>query len=206
MLEIRKDFPILDVPVHNKPFVYLDNAATTLKPNQVVDRMSDFMKSEMSNIHRGVHYYSEKATKSYEAVRTKIKKWINANSTREICFTSGATHSLNQFAISYAEKFLREGDEVIISYMEHHSNIVPWQILRDKKKLIIKVIPINDNGELELEAFEKLITNKTKLLSVVYISNSLGTINPIEEMVKTIPSKKYSCDVRLCSSYGTFPH
>ncbi|HZW38631.1 MAG TPA: cysteine desulfurase [Ignavibacteriaceae bacterium] len=182
--KIRKDFPILNKMVRNKPLIYLDNAATTQKPLSVINKISEYYSLYNSNVHRGVHSLSEAATKAYEDSRTKIKNFLNASSEREIIFTRGTTESINLVAYSYGRKFLSEGDEIIISAMEHHSNIVPWQLLAEEKKLKLKVIPINDKGELLLDEFDKLLSPKTKLVSIVYISNSLGTINPIEYIIK----------------------
>ncbi len=181
--EIRKDFPILSTRVHGKPLVYLDNAATTLKPKSVIDRIRRYYEKECSNVHRGVHYLSELATKHFEATRGKVKEFINASRTEEIIFTRGTTESINIVAQSYGRKFLRKGDDILISAMEHHSNIVPWQMLCEEKGCVLKVIPINDDGELIWPEFEKLLTPKVKFVSIVYISNSLGTVNPVKKII-----------------------
>lgn len=182
--KIRNDFPILNQLVHNKPLCYLDNAATTQKPQVVIDTINDFYSTTNSNIHRGVHYLSERSTQAYENTRTIVKDFINAKSEKEIIFTSGTTASINLVAQTFGRKFFTVGDEVIITNMEHHSNIVPWQILCEEKKAKLKVLPINDKGELQIERLNNLITDKTKLISVVHVSNSLGTINPINEIIK----------------------
>lgn len=181
---IRNDFPLLKRKVRGKELVYLDNAATTHKPNIVISSQEKFYSSYNSNIHRGVHLLSQEATDAYEKTRTIIKNFINAQHEHEIIFTRGVTEGTNLLAHSFGEKFIKEGDEIIISHMEHHSNIVPWQMLCERKNAKLKVIPINDNGEIEFEEFKKLLNEKTKLVSVVHISNSLGTINPIEEIIK----------------------
>jgi cysteine desulfurase/selenocysteine lyase len=179
----RKDFPNLKVKVRGKSLVYLDNAATTFKPLSVIAAVEAHYKKETSNIHRGVHYLSEKATAAYESARERVARFINANETKEIIFTRGTTESINLVAASYGRAFLKSGDEIIITEMEHHSNIVPWQILCEEKKCTLKIAPINDHGELILEEFKKLISPKTKFISLVYISNSLGTINPVKEII-----------------------
>jgi cysteine desulfurase/selenocysteine lyase len=181
--EIRRDFPNLSITVHGKPLVYLDNAATTLKPQCVIDRISEHYKKETSNVHRGVHYLSERATAEFEKVRGKICRFLNATHSSEIIFTKGTTDSINLVAHSYGRTFLQKGDEVIISEMEHHSNIVPWQMLREEKGIILKIIPIDDTGAYSIEDFQKLLTSQTKFVSLVYISNSLGTINPVAEII-----------------------
>lgn len=182
--KIRADFPTLKVLVRNKPLVYLDNAATTQKPQSVIDSIIDYYTNYNSNIHRGVHLLSQKATDEYEKSRKKIQKFINAKHIEEIIFTRGTTESINLVAHSYGRLVLNEGDEVLISGMEHHSNIVPWQLVCAEKKALLKVIPLNDDGEIIFEEFEKLISEKTKIISIVHISNSLGTINPIEDVIK----------------------
>ncbi|HCI44759.1 MAG TPA: cysteine desulfurase CsdA [Candidatus Omnitrophica bacterium] len=181
---IRQDFPNLHVSVHGKPLVYFDNAATTFKPRVVLEAMDGYYQKYTSNVHRGVHELSEKATAAYEGARGKVQKFLNARDAKEIIFTRGTTESINLVAYSYGRHSLKPGDEVLISEMEHHSNIVPWQMLREEKGCVLKVIPFNDQGELIYSEFEKLLTAKTKLLSIVYISNSLGTINPVQKMIK----------------------
>ncbi len=181
--QIRKDFPILNQTVYNKPLVYLDNGASSQKPSVVIEGIKVYYENENANIHRGVHYLSQKATDKYEAARTTIASAINAKHTHEVIFTKGATESINLVAFSFGE-LLNKGDEILISHMEHHANIVPWQMLCERKGTVLKVIPMYQDGTLDMEAFESLLTEKTKLLSIVHISNTLGTINPIEEMIE----------------------
>jgi cysteine desulfurase/selenocysteine lyase len=183
--QIRKDFPILDRQVYGKPLVYLDNGATTQKPRVVVDSIVDEYYSVNANVHRGVHYLSQQATELHEASRETVRQFINARSTNEIVFTRGTTESINLMAASFGEEFMGEGDEVIVSVMEHHSNIVPWQLLAARKGIQIKVIPMNDRGELLLDEYERLFTERTKLVSVAQVSNVLGTVNPIKQMART---------------------
>jgi cysteine desulfurase/selenocysteine lyase len=182
--KIREDFPILEREVYKHPLVYLDNAATTQKPRVVVDSIVNEYYSANANVHRGVHYLSQIATELHEASREKVRKFLNARSTSEIIFTRGTTESMNLLAYSYGEAFLEDGDEVIISVMEHHSNIVPWQILQQRKKIVLRVIPMNDNGELLLDEYKKLFNERTKLVSVTHVSNVLGTVNPIKELIR----------------------
>ncbi len=181
--KIRSCFPNLNISVHGQPLVYLDNAATTLKPQSVIDQVAKYYTTGTSNVHRGVHYLSEQATAEYERTREKIKKFINAGKTSEIIFTSGTTEAINLVVQSYGQSFLQEGDEIIISEMEHHSNIVPWQLFCQNKGCILKVVPIDDHGQLCLDEYRKMITPRTKFVSMVYISNSLGTVNPIREII-----------------------
>ncbi len=180
--KVRADFPILSRMVYNRPLIYLDNAATTQKPQCVIDAISEEYQSVNANVHRGVHYLSQKATELHENARERVRQFINACSTSEILFTRGTTESLNLMASSYGEAFLKEGDEILISEMEHHSNIVPWQILCERKGCRIKVIPFNKKGEIEIENYEKLFTERTRLVCVAHVSNVLGTVNPIKEM------------------------
>ena len=187
--EIRKDFPNLNVRVHGKPIVYLDNAATTFKPKIVIETIDNHFKTGTSNVHRGVHFLSEQATEQFENARKKVQQFINAAKPQEIIFTKGTTESINLVANSYGRKFLNSGDEIIISEMEHHSNIVPWQILCEEKGCILKVVPINDQGELIFAEFEKMLGPKTKFVSMVYNSNSLGTINPIKKVIEKAHEK-----------------
>jgi cysteine desulfurase/selenocysteine lyase len=182
--KIRKDFPILSTEVYGKPLVYLDNAATTQKPQCVIDTIEQYYKGINSNIHRGVHFLSEKATTNYEESRVKIRDFLNAKSTNEIIFVRGTTEAINLVAASYGNKNIKEGDEIILSTLEHHSNIVPWQLLCERTGAKIKVIPINDKGELIIEEYEKLFTDRTKFVSVVHVSNSLGTLNPVKKIVE----------------------
>ena len=179
----RADFPILSERVHGKPLVYLDNAATTQKPRSVIDCVRRYYEETNSNIHRGVHTLSEKATAQYEAARETVRRFINAGSTREIIFTRGTTESINLVAQSFGRTNLEAGDEILISAMEHHSNIVPWQLLCEQTGAVLKVIPIDDAGEVRLDEFEKLLSPRTRLLALVHVSNALGTINPVSEMV-----------------------
>ncbi|MBI3579721.1 MAG: aminotransferase class V-fold PLP-dependent enzyme, partial [Ignavibacteriales bacterium] len=180
---IRKDFPILSQKVHGKPLAYLDNAATSQKPQFVINAISEYYRSENSNIHRGVHYLSEKATQDYENVRAKVQRFINASSTKEIIFTRGTTESINLVASAYGRKFITAGDEILISAMEHHSNIVPWQILCEEKGATLRIIPINNDGEIVLDEYQKLLSSKTKIVSIAHVSNALGTINPVKQMI-----------------------
>lgn len=182
--KIRADFPILSREVYGKPLVYLDNGATTQKPRCVVDAITDEYYSVNANVHRGVHFLSQQATELHEASRETVRKFINAGSTNEIVFTRGTTESINLLASSFGEAFMHPGDEVIVSVMEHHSNIVPWQLLAERKCINLKVIPMNDRGELLIDEYEKLFTDRTKIVSVVHVSNVLGTVNPIKEMIK----------------------
>lgn len=179
---VRDNFPILSRQVYNRPLVYLDNAATTQKPACVVDAMVNEYYTVNANVHRGVHFLSQQATDLYEAARETVRQFINARESREIVFTRGTTESLNLVATAYGEAFLNEGDEVIVSVMEHHSNIVPWQMLRERKGIVLKVAPMTDEGVLDLEATERLFTPRTKLLSVAHVSNVLGTVNPVKQL------------------------
>jgi cysteine desulfurase / selenocysteine lyase len=181
--EIRKDFPILKELIHGKPLCYLDNAATTQKPKSVIDSDIYFYTHLNSNIHRGVHFLSEAATKTYEDARIKVQKFINASSEKEIIFTRGTTESINLVSQSLGRSILKEGDEIIISTMEHHSNIVPWQLIAAEKKANLKIIPISDKGDLILDDYKELFSSKTKIVSLVYVSNSLGTINDVESVI-----------------------
>jgi cysteine desulfurase/selenocysteine lyase len=183
VLEIRKDFPILNQTIHGKPLVYFDNAATTQKPQSVIQAISEYYQEFNANIHRGIHTLAEKATAEYEGTREMVRKFINASSTDEIIFTRGTTESINLVAATFGRQQVKAGDEVIITTMEHHSNIVPWQMLCEEKGATLKVIPINDRGEIILEEYEKLLSERTKLVAAVYVSNSLGTINPVKEII-----------------------
>ncbi len=182
--KIREDFPILSRKVYNRPLVYLDNGATTQKPFCVIDCINNFHLERNSSIHRGLHYLSEQATESYENARETVKEFINAKFPHEVIFTSGTTGSINGLAISFGEKYINEGDEIIITAMEHHSNIVPWQMLCERKKALLKVLPFNDKGELLTDEFEHLLTPRTKIVAVIHVSNALGTINPVEDIIK----------------------
>lgn len=187
--KIREDFPALHQLVYKKPLVYFDNAATTQKPKVVIDTLLEYYNKQNSNIHRGVHYLSQQATSAYEDARRVIQKFINASYSHEIIFTRGTTESINLVASSFAKKFLNKGDEIVISGMEHHSNIVPWQMVCEEKQAVLKVIPFNEAGELIIEELEKLLNENTKLLAITHISNALGTINPIKEIIKKANSK-----------------
>lgn len=180
--KIRGDFPILSRTVYNKPLVYLDNSATTQKPRVVVDSIVREYYSENANVHRGVHFLSQQATDLYEKARGRVRTFINARSDKEIVFTRGTTESLNLVASSFGERFMGEGDEVIISAMEHHSNIVPWQLLQERKGIRLRVIPINDCGELLLDEYEKLFNKRTRIVAVTHVSNVLGTVNPVKQI------------------------
>lgn len=183
--EIRQDFPILQREVYGRPLIYLDNAATTQKPRSVVEAISNEYYSTNANVHRGVHFLSQKATDLHEAARERVRQFINARSTAEVLFTRGTTESLNLVASSFGEAFLKEGDEVIVSVMEHHSDIVPWQLLRERKGIVIRVIPMDDSGRLDLEAYERLFSERTRLVCVAHVSNVLGTVNPVKQMAAT---------------------
>lgn len=183
--KIREDFPILQREVYGKPLIYLDNGATTQKPRCVVDAITEEYYSVNANVHRGVHFLSQKATELHEASRETVRKFIHAKNSNEIIFTRGTTESINLLVTSFGEEFMKEGDEVIISTMEHHSNIVPWQMLAARKGISIKVIPINDKGELLIEEYEKLFSDRTKIVSVTHVSNVLGTVNPVKQMIAT---------------------
>ena len=182
--KVRESFPILSRTVYGKPLVYFDNGATTQKPLCVLDAMQEEYLNVNANVHRGVHWMSQQATDLHEAARETVRKFINARSTTEIVFTRGTTESLNLVASSFVEGCMKEGDEVIVSTMEHHSNIVPWQLQEQRKGIVLKVIPMTDEGELLLEEYEKLFTDRTKLVSVTQVSNVLGTVNPIKEMIR----------------------
>lgn len=183
--KIRADFPILDREVYGKPLIYLDNGATTQKPRQVVEAITDEYYSVNANVHRGVHFLSQQATELHEASRETVRRFINARSSNEIVFTRGTTESINLLASSFADSQMKEGDEVIVSVMEHHSNIVPWQLQAARKGIVLKVIPMNDRGELLLDEYEKLFSERTKLVSFAHVSNVLGTVNPAKEMIAT---------------------
>src|SRR5882724_1911254 len=182
--KIRGQFPILHQKVNGKPLIYFDNAATSQKPKQVIDALVNYYEGYNANIHRGIHTLAEKATKAFEETRHVMQQFINAKNVEEVIFTRGVTESINLVASSYGRTFLKEGDEVIISGLEHHSNIVPWQIVCDEKRAHLKVIPVTPVGELPLDEFKKLLSSRTRLVAVNHASNSLGTINPIREMIR----------------------
>lgn len=181
---VRADFPILSRTVYDKPLVYFDNAATTQKPLCVLDAMRGEYLNVNANVHRGVHWLSQQATELHEAARETVRRFINARSTNEIVFTRGTTEGLNLIASSFSDEFMGEGDEVIISTMEHHSNIVPWQLQAHRKGIVLKVIPLTESGELDMEAYARLFTDKTRIVSVTHVSNVLGTVNPVRELVR----------------------
>ena len=182
--KLRKDFPLLQTQLYGKPLIYLDNAATTQKPQYVLDALSQYYTQYNSNVHRGVHALSQQATEAYEVARRKIAGFINARHDHEIIFTKGTTNGINLVAASFGKKFLSAGDEVLISAMEHHSNIVPWQMICEEKGAILKVIPISNTGELVMDAFDSLLTDRVKIVAVTYVSNSLGTVNPVSEIIR----------------------
>ena len=180
---IRRDFPILDREVHGRPLIYLDNAASAQKPRQVIDAVADMYERDYANVHRGAHFLSERATERYEGAREKVRAFINAESTAEIVFTRNATEAINLVAYTYGRHFLQPGDEVVISELEHHSNIIPWQLLRDSHGIVLKVAPITDDGELRLDAYRDLLGPRTKLVAIAEMSNVLGTILPVTEII-----------------------
>lgn len=181
---IRADFPILKTTVNGKPLVYLDNGATTQKPLAVINAITDYYTLKNSNVHRGVHHLSQVATDAYEITRKKVKHYINAAHEHEIVMTSGTTHGINLVSSCYGKQFVKAGDEIIISAMEHHSNIVPWQMLCEERNATLKVIPISDEGELDMSAYRSLLNDRVKMVAVTYVSNTLGTINPVKEIIK----------------------
>lgn len=181
--KIRNDFPVLSQKIYGKPLIYFDNAATTQKPRVVIDTINKLHSEHNSNVHRGIHYLSDQITKMYELAREKVQNYLNARYNHEIVFTSGVTASINMVAYSFGEAYVKENDEIIVSEMEHHSNIVPWQMMCKRKGAHLRVIPFNDKGELLLEEYKKLINSRTKLVAVTHVSNSLGTINPVKEIV-----------------------
>lgn len=182
--KVRADFPILSREVYGKPLVYLDNAATTQKPRQVVDALVEEYYNVNANVHRGVHYLSQQATDLHEAARERVRQFINAEKVEEIVFTRGTTESLNLVAATFAEQFMKEGDEVIVSVMEHHSNIVPWQLQASKRGIRLRVIPMTDDGQLQMDEYERLFNKRTRIVSVAHVSNVLGTVNPVDEIIR----------------------
>lgn len=200
---IRKDFPVLRQTVNGKPLIYLDNAASSQVPQVVIDRGSIYLEDEHSNIHRGVHYLSQKATTAYEGAREKVKRFINAREAKECIFVRGATEGINLVMHGYGRKFIGEGDEIIISTMEHHANIVPWQMLCEEKGAKLRVVPINDAGELLLDDYRGLLNERTKLVAVTHVSNALGTVNPVKEMIEE--AHKYGVPV-LIDGAQSAPH
>ena len=200
---IRQDFPILSRPVRGKRLVFLDSAASAQKPRSVMDAERDIYETGYANVHRGVYSLSQRATDEFESVREKVCQLLNARETREIVFVRGATEAINLVAQSFGRAFLSAGDEVLISHMEHHSNIVPWQMLREQKGVILRVAPIDDAGELDLEAFEKLIGPRTKLIAVTHVANALGTVVPIENVIRL--AKKHGIPI-LIDGCQAVPH
>src|SRR5258705_13452014 len=201
--KVRKDFPVLRQTVNGKPLVYLDNGASSQVPQVVIDRGSLYLEEEHSNIHRGVHYLSQRATTAYEGAREKVKRFINAREARECIFVRGATEGINLVMHGYGRKFIGAGDEIIISAMEHHANIVPWQMLCEEKGAILRVIPMNDVGELLLDEYDALLNERTKFVAIAHVSNALGTINPIKEMIEQ--AHKYGLPV-LVDGAQSAPH
>lgn len=201
--KIREDFPVLSQSVNGKPLVYLDNGASSQVPNLVIERGSKYLQEEHSNIHRGVHYLSQHATTAYEAAREKVKRFINAKEAKECIFVRGCTEGVNLVAYSYGRKFINEGDEIILSAMEHHANIIPWQVVAEEKGAKIRVIPMNDRGELIIEEYENLLNERTKIVAITHVSNSLGTINPVKEMIAT--AHKFGVPV-LVDGAQAIPH
>ncbi|MGB7203148.1 MAG: cysteine desulfurase [Pyrinomonadaceae bacterium] len=182
--KVRKDFPVLSQTVNGKPLVYLDNAASSQVPQSVIDRTAKYLAEEHSNIHRGVHYLSQHATTAYEAAREKVKRFINAPDVKECIFVRGTTEGINLVAQSYGKNFISAGDEILVSLMEHHSNIIPWQMVAEERGATIKVIPMNESGELIIDEYENLLNERTKIIALAHVSNSLGTVNPIKEMIE----------------------
>jgi len=181
--QIRADFPILSRTVYNKPLVYFDNGATTQKPKSVIDAVTEVSTSYNANIHRGVHFLSDMSSEAYENARETVRKFINAGKREEIIFTSGTTGSINGIAFSFGERFINRGDEIIVSHLEHHANIVPWQMLCERKGAILRVIPMNEKGELIISEYINLLSTRTKLVSVTQVSNALGTVIPVDEII-----------------------
>jgi cysteine desulfurase/selenocysteine lyase len=200
---IRKDFPVLSQTVNGKPLVYLDNAASSQVPQVVIERGTKYLREEHSNVHRGVHYLSQTATTAYEAAREKVKRFINAKESAECIFVRGCTEGVNLVAYSYGKAFIGEGDEILISQMEHHSNIIPWQVVAEERGAKIRVIPMNERGELIIDEYENLLNERTKLVAVTHVSNALGTVNPVKEMIGT--AHKFGVPV-LVDGAQSVPH
>lgn len=203
--KVRKDFPVLSQTVNGKPLVYLDNAASSQVPQSVIDRTSKYLAEEHSNIHRGVHYLSQNATTAYEAAREKVKRFINAPDVKECIFVRGTTEGINLVAHSYGKAFIKEGDEIVVSQMEHHSNIIPWQVAAEERGATIRVIPMNERGELIIDEYENLLNERTKMVAIAHVSNSLGTVNPIKEMIATAHKYGVSVCVDAAQSVPHFP-
>lgn len=200
---IRNQFPVLQQEVNGKPLVYLDNGASSQMPQSVIDRLNAYHSNEHANVHRGIHSLSQKATDAYEATRTKVKDFINASSLEEVIFTTGTTDSINLVANSYGSTFLKEGDEIIVSQMEHHANIVPWQMVAEQTGAVLKVIPMDEQGNLMMDAFQALLSEKTAIVALIHVSNALGTINPVEEIIEAAHSKNA---VVLIDGAQSVPH
>lgn len=203
--KVRRDFPVLSRAVNGKPLVYLDNGASSQVPQIVIDRGSKYLAEEHSNIHRGVHYLSQHATTAYEAAREKVKRFINAPSAAECIFVRGTTEGINLVAHSYGRKFIGEGDEIMVSQMEHHSNIIPWQMIAEEKDARIVMIPMNERGELIIDEYENLLNERTKMVAVTHVSNSLGTVNPLKEMIATAHKFGVPVCVDAAQSVPHFP-
>lgn len=203
--KIRRDFPVLSQTVNGKPLVYLDNAASSQVPQSVIDRTSKYLAEEHSNIHRGVHYLSQHATTAYEAAREKVKRFINAPDVKECIFVRGTTEGINLVAHSYGKKFISEGDEILVSQVEHHSNIIPWQQVAEDRGAKVVVIPMNERGELVIEEYDKLLNQRTRIVAVGHVSNSLGTVNPVKEMVATAHKFGVPVCVDAAQSVPHFP-
>lgn len=203
--KVRKDFPVLSQTVNGKPLVYLDNGASSQVPQSVIDRTSKYLAEEHSNIHRGVHYLSQHATTAYEAAREKVKRFINAPDVKECIFVRGTTEGVNLVAHSYGKKFIGEGDEILVSQMEHHSNIIPWQMIAEEKGAIIRMIPMNERGELIIDEYENMLNERTKMVAVTHVSNSLGTVNPVKEMIATAHKFGVPVCVDAAQSVPHFP-
>ncbi|NNE66111.1 MAG: cysteine desulfurase [Pyrinomonadaceae bacterium] len=201
--KVRQDFPVLSQEVNGKPLVYLDNTASAQVPNLVIERGAEYLKKEHSNVHRGVHYLSQKATSAYEAAREKVRRFINAEEAKECIFVRGTTEGVNLVAFAYGRKFINEGDEIVISQMEHHSNIVPWQMIAEERGAKIRVIPMNKAGELILEEYDGLLNERTKMVAIGHVSNAIGTINPVKEMIET--AHKYGVPVLIDGAQAA-PH
>jgi len=203
--KIRKDFPVLSQTVNGKPLVYLDNAASSQVPQCVIDRTSKYLAEEHSNIHRGVHYLSQHATTAYEAAREKVKRFINAPDVKECIFVRGTTEGINLVAYSYGKRFIEPGDEILVSQMEHHSNIIPWQQVANERGAWVTMIPMNERGEIIIEEYENLLNERTKMVAVAHVSNSLGTVNPIKEMIATAHKFGVPVCVDAAQSVPHFP-
>ncbi len=203
--KVREDFPVLSQTVNGKPLVYLDNAASSQVPQSVIDRTSKYLAEEHSNIHRGVHYLSQHATTAYEAAREKVKRFINAPDVKECIFVRGTTEGINLVAQSYGKAFINNGDEILVSQMEHHSNIIPWQMIAEERGAVIKVIPMNESGELVIDEYENMLNERTRIVAVAHVSNSLGTVNPIKEMIATAHKFGVPVCVDAAQSVPHFP-